>query len=101
MGDICPRCGLPKDICACSALEKADAQRIKVYTTRARYRKLVTIIEGVSKDEMSDLTKDLKRKLACGGSAKDDHIVLQGDHKRNIKQILAKMGYNPDSIDVR
>ncbi|MDD5317474.1 MAG: stress response translation initiation inhibitor YciH [Candidatus ainarchaeum sp.] len=101
MADICPKCGLPTEICACEALVKEEAVRIKVYTTRKRFGKLVTIVEGLSASDLNGAAKELKRKLACGGSAKDDYIVLQGDHKRKVRQILVGMGYNENSIDVR
>ncbi len=100
MADICPKCGLPLDICACEALEKEEAVRIKVYTTKMKFGKLVTIVEGLSSEDMAKTAKELKRKLACGGTAKDNHIVLQGDHKAKVRGVLAKLGYNEKNIDV-
>jgi translation initiation factor 1 len=82
-------------------LVKEEAVRIKVYTTKKRFGKLVTIVEGLGSSELPSVAKELKRKLACGGSAKDDYIVLQGDHKSKVREILASMGYNEKSIDVR
>jgi len=101
MADICPKCGLPLEICACEALVKEEASRIKVYTTKKRFGKLVTIVEGLGSSEIDKTAKELKRKLACGGSAKDNYIVLQGDHKEKVKQILIGMGYNEKNIDLR
>jgi len=101
MADICPKCGLPLEICACEALVKEEALRIKVYTTKKRFGKLVTIVEGLSPSEIEKTAKELKKKLACGGSAKDNYIVLQGDHKEKVKQILTSMGYNEKNIDLR
>jgi translation initiation factor 1 len=101
MADICPKCGLPTDICACEALVKEEALRIKIFTTRKRYGKLVTVIEGLKLSELNKTAKELKRKLACGGSAKNEQIVLQGNHKHRVKDILVKMGYNEKTIDVR
>jgi len=101
MTDICPKCGLPLEICACEALVKEEASRIKVYATKKRFGKLVTIIEGLKISELGKTAKELKKKLACGGSAKEDYVVLQGDHKVRVRQILVGMGYNEKSIDVR
>lgn len=101
MADICSKCGLPKEICACEALVKEEIVRIKVYTTKKRFGKLVTIVEGIGASELGTVAKELKRKLACGGSGKDGYIVLQGDHKAKVKGILSGMGYNEKSIDVR
>ena len=101
MADICPKCGLPLEICACEALMKEEASRIKVYSTKKRFGKLVTIIEGLSSGDLVKTAKELKKKLACGGSAKENYVVLQGDHKERVRQILIGMGYNAKSIDVR
>ncbi len=101
MPEICPKCGLLKDICACDVLEKEESQRIKVYSTKKRFGKLVTIVEGLEKDVLDKTAKELKHKLACGGTAKDGSIVLQGDHKDKIKSLLVSMGYSEHSITVR
>ncbi|MEM3555342.1 MAG: stress response translation initiation inhibitor YciH [Candidatus Micrarchaeia archaeon] len=100
MGEICPKCGLPKEICACEALEREAARRIKVYSTKKKFGKLVTVIEGLNENELEKIAKELKRKLACGGTSKDGMVVLQGEHREKIKELLGKMGYAEDSIDV-
>lgn len=100
MPEICPKCGLIKDICACDILEKEEVQKIKAYTTKKKFRKLVTVIEGIDNAKIDDTAKELKQKLACGGTAKDGIIVLQGDHKRKIKEMLASMGYPAENIEV-
>jgi translation initiation factor 1 len=100
MGEICPKCGLPKEICACEALEREGARRIKVYSTKKKFGKLVTVIEGLNENELEKIAKELKRKLACGGTSKDGMVVLQGEHRDKIKELLGRMGYSEDSIDV-
>ncbi len=100
MPEICSKCGLPKDICACEAIEKETTQKLKVYTTQKRFRKLVTIIEGLEGEELHNTTKQLKHKLACGGSSKEGVIVLQGDHKEKVRQHLVSMGYPKEAITV-
>jgi translation initiation factor 1 len=100
MGEICSKCGLPKEICACEALEREGAKKIKIYSTKKKFGKLVTIVEGLDESELDKITKELKRTLACGGTAKEGVIVLQGEHRDKLKQLLTKMGYLGDSIDV-
>ncbi len=100
MPEICAKCGLPKDICVCDILEKEETQKLEVYTTKKRFNKLVTIIKGIDKDKLNKTVKQLKQELACGGTAKDEMIVLQGDHKHKIKKILIKMGYPEEIISV-
>lgn len=97
---ICPTCGLPKDICVCQELAK-EKQKIKVTLEKRRFDKYYTILTGF--DEAVDvkaLAKDLKRKLACGGTYKNNRIELQGNHRDKIKEILLKMNYNEDQIDI-
>lgn len=97
---ICPTCGLPKDICVCGEIAK-EAQRVKITTERRRYRKTYTIVEGFdSSVDMRALAKELKKKLACGGTYKDNRIELQGEHRRKVKELLVKMNYNEDQIDI-
>ena len=61
------------------------------------------MIEGIDEKELSlkDLAKKLKEQFACGGTAKDGKIELQGDHKSKVKQFLVKMGFPPDTIEVK
>lgn len=100
MSEICPKCGLPKEICACGAIEKETSKRLKIYTTKKRFNKLVTIIKGVEESELKPVMKELKHKLACGGSVKDGAVVLQGDHKPDIADTLVKMGYPRENITI-
>ena len=93
--------GLPVEIGAYEALEKEEAQRIRVYTTRKKYRKFVTVVDGLSKEEAAKTAKELKRRLACGGTAKHDSIVLQGDHKKRVVELLVEMGYSKEKMDIR
>jgi translation initiation factor 1 len=101
MSEICPICSLPKEICRCQELAKSE-QRIKVSVERRKWGREVTLIEGInSKDiSLSELVTKLKMKCACGGSAKNGVIVLQGDHRFNIKNILSDLGFPSNNIDV-
>lgn len=100
MPHTCSKCGLPKDICACEAIEKETTQKLKVYTTQKRFRKLVTIVAGLEGEELESTAKELKRKLACGGSSKEGVVVLQGDHKEKVRQHLVSLGYPREAITV-
>jgi len=97
--EICPKCGLPKQACVCEQIGKSS-QRIKVTTDKKRYGKVVTIVSGFEKGtDIKSIAKALKNELACGGTYKNDEIELQGDHRRRIKEILVKLGFNKESID--
>ena len=83
----------------CDVIER-EGQKIKVYLTHRKYRKPVTIIKGVNEESAKTTIKQLKRKLACGGSYKKGNIELQGNHTRRIKDILVKLGFDKDQIEV-
>ena len=95
---ICPKCGLPKELCMCEEMTR-EGQRIRVRTDRRKYGKYVTIIGGFEGVDVGKIAKELKSKLACGGTVKDGKIVLQGDHLDKTKKILVKMGFSKDMID--
>lgn len=98
VGNICDKCGLPKELCVCEIIER-ESQKIKVYTTMRKFKKPVTIIEGIDKNSSKNILKELKRKLACGGSYKDGNIELQGNHSGQIVNILVKLGFSKDQIE--
>lgn len=102
MAEVCTVCGLPKDLCVCGELEK-EQTRIIVRLEMRRYGKPTTLIEGLDPKhlDIGNITKKLKRKLACGGSTKNSQIILQGDHRDVIKDYLIELGFNPDSIEVQ
>lgn len=101
MPDVCNKCGMIKDLCVCEVLDKQEVTKIKVYTESKKFKKLVTIIEGIDKAQIEDTASELKHKLACGGTAKEGLIILQGNHKNRIAPILEKLGYLKESIEVR
>ena len=100
MADICPKCGLIKEICSCDILEKEETQRIRVYATKKRFRKLVTIVEGIDKSKLVETGRELKQKLACVGTVKEGVIILQGDQRKNIRKALVNFGFPEGSINV-
>lgn len=99
MSEICTTCGLPKDLCVCESIAK-ESQKIIVKSIKKKFGKKYTVIEGIDSKEIDikDLTKKLKAKFACGGSVKDGTIELQGDHKKQVRDILTGMGFAPETI---
>ena len=98
---ICPKCGLPKELCVCEIIAK-EAQKIKISLVQKRYSKNMTVVKGIdtSKIDIRQLMKVLKSNLACGGTYKNDEVELQGDHRQRVKQILIKEGFPADIIEV-
>lgn len=102
MSELCSVCGLPKELCACAAVAR-EKQKIVVKMEKRRFGKPATVIKGIdSKDvELKKVAKQLKEKLACGGTVKGSTIELQGDHRPKVKQVLTELGFPADSIEVR
>jgi translation initiation factor 1 len=100
MSEVCPTCGLPKDLCVCETIAKEE-QRIKISTVKRKFGKLTTVIDGIDQKQINikDLAKELKSKLACGGTAKKGRIELQGNHVSKVKQHLIELGFAADTID--
>ena len=101
--DRCPICGLPKELCVCGEISKEE-QKVVIKSEKRKYRKDVTVIEGLDpKDiDIRGLLKELKSKLACGGTYKKDEkvIILQGNHLHKVKDILVKWGISEDKIEI-
>lgn len=97
---VCDVCGLPEELCVCEDIAR-EAQIINVTTTKRKFGKLMTVVEGIDdKDiDLKDLVKRLKTECACGGTYKDRRIELQGDHKAKVKATLEKIGFPSNLIN--
>lgn len=62
---------------------------------KQRGGKVVTLVQGFvgSPDDLKDLGKMIKTKCGVGGSQKDGEIIIQGDFKEKIYQILLDHNY--------
>jgi translation initiation factor 1 len=72
-------------------------QRLYVSLDRKqRAGKEVTLIEGFvgTENDIKDLGKILKSKCGVGGSVKDNEILIQGNFKQKIFDLLVKEGYS-------
>jgi len=98
---MCPNCGLPKELCICETLAK-EQMKIEVYLDKRKYGKTMTVVSNISKDmNPEEILSTLKKKLACGGTYKNGKIELQGNHLRKIEELLIKLGFSKDQIEIR
>ena len=74
----------------------ADKQPLRVWIDRKhRGGKTVTLVKGFvgTEEDLSTLGRMLKSKCGVGGSAKDREIIIQGDFKQRIIELLKAEGY--------
>ncbi|HAO15291.1 MAG TPA: translation initiation factor SUI1-related protein [Tenacibaculum sp.] len=61
-----------------------------------RKGKPITIIDGYdgATEDFKKLAKEIKTKLSVGGSYKNDCIIIQGDYRDKIMELLKEKGFN-------
>lgn len=73
-----------------------NQQKLRVSTDRKnRGGKTAIVVSGFvgSEEELKELGKWLKSRCGVGGSAKEGEIIVQGDFKQKIVELLQKEGY--------
>ncbi len=98
----CPTCGLPQELCVCASIAKEGGQKVVVRVVKRKFGSPTTVIEGIDKsNDLKAIAKQLKEKLACGGTVKADAIELMGDHRKKAKEMLVSLGFPADGIEVK
>ena len=71
-------------------------QHLKICIDKHRAGKTAIIIKGFigSTEDLKALGKLLKTKCGVGGSAKNGEIIIQGDVRDKVMDLLEKEGYN-------
>jgi len=65
--------------------------------TKGRGGKTVTLVTGIqaSPEQLRSILKDIKARVGGGGTVKDGELVIQGDHREIVFEILEKKGFRP------
>jgi translation initiation factor 1 len=98
-GRVCPKCGWPADDCRCS---KAGEEKVPVKLAcvlriekKGRGGKTVTVVAGLPRNAafLASLAAELKRACGTGGSAQEDTVEVQGDHRERLRPLLGAKGW--------
>ena len=73
-----------------------NEQHLKVCIDKHRAGKIAVIIKDFvgTTDDLKDLGKRLKSKCGVGGSAKNGEIIIQGNVRDKVMELLQKEGFN-------
>jgi len=97
-GRLCPGCHRAKSQCVCkdtSRHPETDGIVRLQRESKGRNGKPVVLITGLplAATELKILAKELKAKCGVGGTIEDGKILIQGDKREVIQQVLEAKGY--------
>lgn len=78
--------------------ESLPLLRIELDKRKGKTATLITGHTGTD-EQVEELGKRLRRQLAVGGSVRDGEILLQGDVRQRVAQLLLQWGYKVKRIN--
>ena len=72
-----------------------EKQKLKVLLKRLPGNRILTLVIGfhVNDKSLVELSKNLKKSCGVGGSVKNKQILIQGNHREKIMNILIERGF--------
>ena len=72
-----------------------NQQNLRIWLERKKGNKVATVVKDFvgSTDDLKELGKELKSKCGTGGTANDGEIIIQGDFRDKVLDLLIKAGY--------
>jgi translation initiation factor 1 len=96
-GRHCSACGEPVPHCRCSNDTQPTGDGIVRLQRQVKGRngKPVTIITGLplTGPDLKAIAKELKNRCGVGGSIEESNILIQGDKRDRIREVLETKGY--------
>lgn len=74
--------------------------RVELDKRNGKPATLITEFQGTD-EELRQLAKTLKVKCGAGGSQRDGEILIQGDFRVKVAEILMSMGYKVKKINFK
>lgn len=79
------------------SIDKKYTDQVRVWLDRKqRGGKEVTLIKGINRpnSQLKEIASILKAQCGVGGTAKNGEIIIQGNHRKKIMELLIEMGYS-------
>lgn len=90
----------PQTAPAKTAKKQSEPLRVELDKRNGKPATLVTQFQG-KESELKELAKVLKVKCGAGGSSRDGEILVQGDFRVKIVEILLEMGFKVKRINFK
>lgn len=77
------------------AMTSPSLQKVRLHLDRKGGGKIVSVVRGLSEsvNSLNQISKELKKACGVGGSVKNGEILIQGNKRDIIQNILLKKGY--------